>query len=320
MDKFDWQASESAPQNYPMKILSGGLDYHDGSGSLYVPNKVRLHNGWGTGRSSHIVGPDLKPLPSRLGISFFSYTENQFYLGKFGLPYDKILKLFQEGYYSYTQEKQITYDQIVVGIAPGGAVSVWLAGINKTTEVFFGQAEKADVEWSNFTNATHISREEYVRSGIQESLKTPEALAALKKNGIPFGLWNTYRTRYVWQPLFTNMPLRDGQIDVINYFNGEQDYLVYPLDKTAAASTRPVPRQLDFVWMPPGRTKGRSIELYFHEPEILDAFKKLGANNQPLQLEMRIEVIDGKSDFTIWVRNDKDKIELKRTEMKNYGT
>ena len=332
MDKFDWQASESAPINYPMQIVSGSFFYHDGSGSLYVPDKATLDHGWGTGRSSHIVGPDLKPLPSRLGIVFFSYTENQFYLGKFDLPYDKILKLFQEGYYSYTQEKHITYRKIVVGIAPGGAVAVWLVGINKTTEVFFGQAEKADTDWGALTGATHISREEYVRLAIQESLTGPEgfriedpqkqqeALEVLRKKGIPFGLWNTYRTRYAWQPLFTNMPLRGGRTNMIKYFNGEEDFLPYPLDKTAAASTRAVPKQLDFVWMPPGAAKGRSIKLYFNEAEILDAFKKLGANNQPLQLEMRIDVIDGKKDFTIWLRNDKDKIELKRTEIKNYGT
>ena len=28
MDKFDWQASECAPKNYPMQIIKGILLYH----------------------------------------------------------------------------------------------------------------------------------------------------------------------------------------------------------------------------------------------------------------------------------------------------
>ncbi|MCP4464029.1 MAG: DUF2931 family protein, partial [Planctomycetaceae bacterium] len=59
MKKFAWQASESAPKKNLMEIVSGSLFYHDGSGSLYVPNRVALHNGWGKGRSSHVVGDDL---------------------------------------------------------------------------------------------------------------------------------------------------------------------------------------------------------------------------------------------------------------------
>lgn len=140
MDKFEWQATESGPRNYPMEIVKGDLFYHDGSGSLYVPNRATLDHGWGTMRSSHIVGPDYKPLSNRLEITFFSYTENQFYVGKFDLPYKKILAMFKEGYDAPSRGR-ITYRQIIVGVAPGGTVSVWLSGISKTTEVFSGKAE-----------------------------------------------------------------------------------------------------------------------------------------------------------------------------------
>ena len=91
--KFDWQATDSAPRNYPMEILAGNLGYPEG-GSLYVPDKSTIAHGWGEEGSSHVVGPELKPLPNTLGISFFSYTENQFYGGRFDLPYDKIVRKF----------------------------------------------------------------------------------------------------------------------------------------------------------------------------------------------------------------------------------
>src|SRR5690625_6866949 len=63
--------------------------------------------------SSHIVGLDLKPLPDRLDIKFFSYTENQFYHGVFELPYERILSLFSEG--SLNKEDP-TYYRIMVGV------------------------------------------------------------------------------------------------------------------------------------------------------------------------------------------------------------
>ena len=133
MDKYNWQATESAPKSYPMQVVSGTLFYHGQNQGLYVPDGSSIDDGWGSGISSHIVGPDLKPLPDRLQITFFSYTENQFYVGKFDLPYEKILALFKAGYDLRRGGGHTTYGQIVVGIAPGGAVAVWVSGLSKTT-------------------------------------------------------------------------------------------------------------------------------------------------------------------------------------------
>lgn len=335
MNKFDWQATESAPQNYVMTIIGGSLAYHDGSGSLYVPDKSDIDFGWGKGISSHVVGPDRKPLPNRLAISFFSYTENQFYQGIFELPYDKILKMFQEGYYSPgngIEGGHTTYSTVVVGVAPGGAVAVWLRGIDKTTEVFFGYAGKVELEWGSVTPATHITREDYIRKSILYSFLTPEgrrmkdpqdkqqALEALLKNGVPLGLWESYRTQYNWQPLFTGMSVRDGLINDITYFNGESDYLYTPLAPAIAARTRPVPKELSYIWMPPTGVRGQSMTLNFNEDEIVAAFKKLGSNNQPLQLEMRMVKNDAGYDFTVWLRNDNESVELKLTTFKVFST
>lgn len=315
-DKFDWNASESAPKKNPMSIVSGDLHYHDGSGSLYVPNGSDISNGWGLGISSHVTGEQYKPLPNKLTLTFFSYLENQFYQGRFDLPYDKILSMFKTGY-ATPEGKHTTYDTVIVGVAPGGAVAVWLAGQYKTTEVFFGQAEKINLEWSHFTAATHISREEYVRSSVEESLnKYPGALEAFRKNGPIFGLWTRYRTRYPWQPQFTGMTIRDGLMG-LNYFNGEDDFLITPLEPAIAASTRAVPSKLSFTWeYSPGQ--GRGYDLTFNETEIFDAFKKLG-NNPPLKLEMRMTQVNAAPVFSVWLRNDKDAIELKNTRVKTYS-
>ncbi len=341
-NKFDWQASESAPFNYASYLIGGSLAYHDGSGGLSVPDHRRVDGGWGRGVSGHVVGPDRKPLPNRLAISFFSYTENQFYQGIFELPYDKILRLFKEGYYSPSKANwktesdngRTTYSTVIVGVAPGGAVAVWLRGIDKTTEVFFGHAEKVEKDWEIVTRSTSLTREQYIRMVILDSFVTPdgemiegpqkeqkqqEALEALLKNGVPFGLWESYRTQYHWQPLFTGMLVEDGLIEDITYFNGESDYLYTPLAPALAATTRPVPKELSYIWMPPNGARGRSMTLNFNEGEIVAAFKKLGSHNQPLQLEMRMVKNDAGHDFTVWLRNDKVAVELKLTTFKIYN-
>src|SRR5690625_6073884 len=93
--------------------------------------------------SSHIVGPDLKPLPDRLDIKFFSYTENQFYHGKFELPYDDIRRLFKE--WDRLNDRP-AYNRIMTGVAPGGAVAVWLTGQVKTTEVFRSEEHTSELQ------------------------------------------------------------------------------------------------------------------------------------------------------------------------------
>jgi hypothetical protein len=320
--KFDWKSSDSAPRNYPMQILAGNLIYPEG-GSLYVPDKSSIHHGWGELGSSHIVGPDLKPLPNKLGISFFSYTENQFYGGRFDLPYDKIVQLFNEGYYSPNEGGHVTYSRILVGVAPGGAVAVWLIGLDKTTEVFFGHAAKEEGNWSSIYNNPNktYTREEFVRLEIQDTLKTPEALEALRKNGVPIGLWDSYRTRYRWQPKFTGMEVRAGGVDSVDYFNGEKDYIAYPI-KEPDTTTRVVPKQLRFIWAQT-KVSGLKFKLYFDEAEIFAAFKTLGSHNELLQLDMRMDPIPadpkGTLRFSIWLRNDTDKIQLKKTNFETFG-
>ena len=88
-NKYDYQASESAPFYYPMKIISGRFLYHDGSGYLSVPSMVIVAKGWDVWRSSHVTGEKYRPLPSKLPLVYFSFTENKFFKANFDLPLKK---------------------------------------------------------------------------------------------------------------------------------------------------------------------------------------------------------------------------------------
>ena len=150
--EFDWNATESAPEHYAMKIISGSFRYHGGGGGLYVPSGGVISHGWGIPRSNHITGADLKSLPDKLDIIFFSYLEDQFYQGSFDLPYDKILKLFQESEAKPKKQDREGKDMttsysMMVGVAPGGTVAVWMRG-EGNREVFFGKAKKVEMDFA----------------------------------------------------------------------------------------------------------------------------------------------------------------------------
>lgn len=313
---FEWGATESAPKHYPMEIIQGTFIYHgEKEHGLYVPSGGTLDAGWGTNISNHVVGPKLKPLPDRLKIIFFSYAEKQFYKGEFDLPYDKILALFRQG---VAESKQLeenkgypTYTDIMVGIAPGGVVAVWVKG-RKKIEVFFGQAQKVELDPGRAFALPFDSKKEsdtYIREGLEEAL-TPEELESLKKDGIPFGLWSRYRNRYTWLPTFVEGSMPD-YINAI-FLNGENNLRWFLDDKKEPSIPLPVPSEMTFFAM----AKGEKFlyRLTFDELETMAAFEKLGAQGQKVYLEF--EPRAPRTEIKARLYNDKESIELKKTVSK----
>lgn len=316
-DKFELKASEGAPKLYPMEIISGHF-FNPAGGSLYVPNKATLHHGWGRGWSNHLVGDDVKALPNRLTLSFFSYTEDKFYSGEFKLPYSKILALFKAGYYSPRFKEHVTYRQLTVGIAPGGYVSVWAEGINKTTEVFSGYAKEEKGEWKSIVNNESISRAEFIQIELEDSM-TENELINLKNEGVPLGLWETYNKRYDWQLQLNGMAFEDDLLEEVKFYNGEKDYINYRIRKEDTVETRAIPSDFSFVWAREEQ-EGLLVEVEMNEKEIFSAFKQLAEINMPLKLEFRMKRKDnGKNDFTIWLHNEKDTVELTKFTLETYA-
>lgn len=319
--KFDWKATESAPKNYPIEVVKGDFFAPDGY-SLYVPNGKTVNHGWGRGVSNHQVGPDEKSLPNRLEILFFSYTEDKFYKGDFKLPYAKILQLFQQGYYSPKVERQETYFEIIAGIAPGGLVSVWLGGIDSTIEVFSGQAKETDVDWKRMIDNPNVTRQEFIDTSVnfsREKLNENE-LKKLQQNGVPHSLWDSYRKRYHWQPLFTvNAP--PDLIHLIKYYNGEEGYLDYPLDEESAAKTRAIPKEYHVHWSLINDIK-RSINIYFDEEEITAAFEKFDQDT-PLYLRLHTESQkNGRPGMWVILQNandEKERVILRKMQVEFFG-
>lgn len=309
--KFDWKATESGPEKYLMQIIDGAFRYHGdpGGDGLYVPSGAALYEGWGIMRSSHNVGPDLKPLPDKLDITYFSFAENKFYQGSFDLPYENILSLFRKGVADNKGEP--TDFRIMVGVAPGGSVAVWVMN-EGVKEVFFGKAQKIESELRAFGRVIP-NRDEYAIREIKDTVG-PEVLTDIQKNGIPFDQWARFRTQYHWKLTFTvtHPPQSFG----MNFYNGESSRFSFPYEHDFTITTHPIPDKIQFSYAINGQGKKYLYIIHFDEAEMFEAFDRLGGDQQPLQLEIDPKV--PKKSTQIRLRNEKEEITLKKYSIEEF--
>lgn len=310
--RFDWLAGDSAPREYPMRVLGGTFYYHDAKSGLYVPDSAVLRPGWGNVSSTHVVGEDVKPLPDRLDIRFFSFTENKMYRGSFDLPYEKILQWFRAGVAqnrdTVRDPDEPTFNRIAVGIAPGGAVAVWVAG-QEWREVFFGQAEPyEDVLLSPMRREIKPDeRDDYVERNLKHSL-TPEQLAELKQKGPPIGRWTEYRKQYRWVPTFA--AAGGSKYADVSFYNGESYRLYQERNEQTAKESRTVPQLMSYSYQASGPAASYPYTVRFNEAEIYAAFQRLGANDELVHIEMNPKL--PKDQTTVRLYNRKESIQLTR--------
>ena len=309
--EFEWHATESGPEHYPMEIRDGTFYYKGQGNGLYIPTGATLRSGWGEMRSTHITGPRKKPLPDRVDVTFISYTENQIYHGRFDLPYEKILALFREAHLERPDNPY--YDGIMVGVAPGGAVSVWLKGV-RTKEIFFGQAEKVGPNLNKPFVLPLDSDDEvdaYAKAILVDTLK-PEEQASLRKNGIPFGTWARYRKLYKWVPSYTAGKISSDKEMVASYINGERYLMPTILTEEMANTPRPLPKELKF-YVTVGNVSAFYI-INFEEFELMEAFEKLSVYGEKVYIEFDAQL--PRQFMKIRVHNGKDSIDLKKVHIK----
>jgi hypothetical protein len=304
--KFDWGATESAPKHYPMEIIQGNFIYHGEKDSgLYIPSGGTLTKGWGKPISSHSVGEKYKPLPDRLKIFFFSYAEKQFYKGEFDLPYDEIIAMFRQSVVD-NKDKPYPVFRIMVGIAPGGAVAVWVVTLDYYKEVFFGQAEKIDLDPSRAFRLPfkdEADTDKYIHDGLVEAISSEE-LESIKKHGIPFDLWSKYRNRYKWAPKI----LGGGKHLSATFINGESIRKWLNFEDINANEFMVVPRNMSFETTVNGIET--IFEIYFDEKETMKAFEKLSESGEPIYMEFTPR--RPRTAIGIRLYNENEFIELKK--------
>ena len=227
--EYEWGISVNAPIGYPIHVYAGRV------GSQYIISELWCSTeepDWGSAYVNE--GNDPKELPKDIDIVWFSFIENCFYNLQAPLDYEKIEKLFKEGFEQrirYGELRHTTYNGLVVGLAPGGTVVVWVGkGYSPITEVGRFQASRTYLtETSDMDSHERlIFDKEYRKSIATASNIVPlEVQKANEGKPIPYNLWDRYaETQYRWYPTFE---IPDGKMgDVFfRYWNGEANTIFY---------------------------------------------------------------------------------------------
>jgi hypothetical protein len=310
MDKFDWLPSECAHKQYPMRLIQGDLLLKDGS-SLYVPSKAIINNGWGEIGSTHVVGSTMKSLPVKLKATWFSFAENKFFTGEFILPYDLVLDQFKKGITSPLTGKNTSYNRIIVGFGPEGAVSVWIAVHRVILEVAEYKGREITVPWEAVTSA-EMPKEEYIAGVLGRRLPS-QKLDELKEHGVPPGISARYSAQYPWN---ISVSGQKNKILWLKTLNGESEYFDFS-SPSIARSRRALPQKVEVDWE---NHIGRKYEAFmnFDESEVTAAFRKLSEKNGDHPMQLKLEISDDPHVIHTSINDGRYIIRLNKTISKTF--
>lgn len=227
--EYEWGISVNAPIGYPIHVYAGRV------GPEYITSDLWCSTeepDWGSAYVNE--GNDPNELPKDIDIVWFSFIENCFYNLQASLDYEKIEKLFKEGFEQrirYGELHHTTYNGLVVGLAPGGTVVVWVGkGYSPITEVGRFQASQIYLtETSDMDSHERLIFDKEYRKSLATApnIVPLEVQKANEGKPIPYNLWDRYaETQYRWYPTFE---IPDGKMgDVFfQYWNGEANTIFY---------------------------------------------------------------------------------------------
>lgn len=284
MKKFDWLPTECAPQDYPVQVIEGYFESDTGEQFRMAKGKT-VNKGWGKLGTIFMSGDKLKPVPTSLHIKWYSFAEDVFYQISLDLDAAKATALFSEPYISPVTDQMKEFDYLMVAMAPGGTINVWLYGEQVVVELAHAQAEPFDYPWEQFFPSKKLTREEYRKlkmTEVMDGQRVEEVLASeVPKERYAVDM----RVRFDW-----NYDILGEQRPIsvhTDFINGEREYLHFEKGNKPMHAPRPIPQKSKLRW-----AEGASVymaEILFDESETTRAMKLLSENgNGPMDLQMQI--------------------------------
>ena len=224
-EDFSWSASVTSAVNYPIEVHVGYLATREKFITGFQNNGIQK-SGWATNGSEG--GSGGKSIPTLVSLTWVSYAEKKFWkLDEAVLPKEKMLSLFRKGFENYDRVSNSlthqTYDHIVVAVAPGGVVAVFLTGDHHRTEIARFQAKATHVDVNEFyDNPDNDTQQQFYDWWFNNSVPI-EIREKIAKKGIPYGLWDTYGEKYNWKftPEFYKKDI--FKYAHTTFFNGEEE-------------------------------------------------------------------------------------------------
>lgn len=295
VNKFEWSVSVSGAKYYPVYNIETKFIGEDKNPVYVLTEYPSVYEEWGQYGSIELAGSE-RSLPAQLYTQWLSCAEGesgQIYEAAIDLPYDTILDLFREGYLYQEPDGTISrneYSNIVVGLAPGGVVSLWVCGSYRRVQAGSWIARKVPVNDEIF--ASWGGQHEFSEQQLsRHSDHTPDYV---KDRPLPEKQWEDYNRRYLSRYKIEFEGDDVNMVDVkTEYYNGEL-YHPCPLDDTAYYR-RACPKYVYIGWRQGENQFDAFIQ--FDKEYLFDNMDKL--NESP----------DGKIDFIFSVNRCNNRIE-----------
>ena len=273
-EKYDWSATLSAPEEYPIEVYKGEIIADDFR--QFLKGFGTIDKGWGENGPMVVIGPDYKKLPDSLTISWRSLIEQKNYSGKWALPTNEIEQFFKTGFINPDNNKKETYNSFVIGLAPKGNVIVWLSGAAKQLEVASFKAQETAINSSSLDeDDKYLFSQEYYDITLRNIEKEkPEIFQKIKTNSLPKPeIYEKIRTKFLWKPETLLADTADNLKELtITTFSGELKVL---FDKELVANNfeeRRIPNEISFVTETNNKTKKLYWVKMLDVNELLNAF------------------------------------------------
>ena len=306
---------------------------------------------------------EAKGIPTHLDVSWLSYVEKcQYLLEDQPLDSVKIAELLKDKVYTFSLNENDTAPKIEeynisVGLAPGGVVFVWLHNYGRVVEVGRYQAKKTkDIDFVTKEEASQYykrtgnvvldehtieNRDYAIKLGLpKEKIRmqyqqcgTPvtEPLVMDDIFKIPYGLWDSYRKRYLWK---MTLITKDKNKYIHSYYYGglnhegeilfgERTWGENQIEKYKIPEkfqyTSLIPRAIPFIifikWY---GDDGKLYRLWnnFNEAEVMDSFEKAFKGQENEVGNLIIEVNDTKTGANIRLKVGEREVEICNVDLR----
>ncbi len=297
--KYEWLASENAPKDYPVYLLTSYLVLKDGA-IEGLPSDRFVDHGWGERGSIQAIGDPFKAPPETLDILWFDLIERQGYGGEVALDSDRIEDLLRGGFRNPDGGKPLRAELVLVGTAPGGDLGVWVAGGRVTHLVSMHQLPRADIPLADMSNDPDDTVATFSDRYLEPQFPDDQPAG---RNPPPAGQWREYAKRVAYRPLVTGE--FKGDILWISFLNGETDWFDLTSAREHLSSvTAPdlaLPTKASFTWSgPTGRKFVGLVE--FDPDEVTAAFKSLSNKTGVRPLIIEFEPVESTLTVDVFLR------------------
>jgi hypothetical protein len=235
-EKYYYLQGISTPEGYPIKLLTGSeftiaVEGDRTPFTLLETDKVYSEQ-WGIGDCAFKSSDDAKiVLPDSLKLYWYSFLENKYYGLSTKLDKAKISDYFKRGYRLDRSGKlnkimQVSYSQLIAGVAPGGDVVLWISSFNDTKELEIFKAKEISLKE---IYKDQVVDEEERKKVLNDTCTCKDDIQFRKivnnNKPIPFGIWaNKYRKKINWKIAVNNFGQTKSEMN-FNFFNGEEGLL-----------------------------------------------------------------------------------------------